>query len=187
MAGGLQAWFKSEVLAHEAMLMRFLARAWPRRSDLADLRQEIYVRVYEAALNARPMAPKAFLFAVARNVMTDRRRRERIVSIQSSGENDFSNDLIEEKTPERWVGAQQEFARLARAFDRLPTRCREVVWMRRVQDLPQKEIAERLGISEKSVEYQISTGSRLLAQYMQQPEADSTDSHQETTVIKSRT
>ncbi len=182
MADGLEGWFKSEVLIHEGILMRFLARTWPRRSDLADLRQETYVRVYEAALSARPTTPKAFLFSIARHIMTDRRRRERIVSIQSAGENDFSNDLVDEKTPERWIGARQEFARLADAFDRLPPRCREVVWMRRVLELSQKEIAGRLGISEKAVEYQVCTGGRLLAQYIQQADADSTGSQQETNI-----
>jgi len=172
MADGLDAWFKSEVLIHEGILVRFLARVWPRRDDHADLRQETYVRVYEAALQARPQNPKAFLFSVVRHVMIDRRRRERIVSIQSAGDNDFSNDLAEEKTPERWVGARQEFARLANAFDRLPPRCREVVWMRRVQDLSQKEVARRMGISVKTVEYHISMGGRLLAQYMQEPKSD---------------
>ena len=174
MADRLEGWFKSEVLIHEGILMRFLARVWPRRDDLTDLRQEIFIRVYEAALESCPQLPKAFMFSVARHVLIDRRRRERIISIQSAGDNDFSNDLIEEKTPERWVGARQEFARLAQAFDRLPPKCREVVWMRRVQDLPQKEVAQRLRITEKTVEYHIAASGRLLAQYLQEAERETT-------------
>jgi RNA polymerase sigma factor (sigma-70 family) len=170
MADRLEGWFKSEVLVHEGILMRFLARVWPRRADLADLRQETYIRVYEAAQQSIPSAPKAFLFSVARHVLIDRRRRERIVSIQTAGDNDFSNDLIEEKTPERWVGARQEFARLAHALDRLPPKCREVVWMRRVLNLTQKEVALRLNVSEKTVEYHICASTRLLAQYLQTEE-----------------
>lgn len=172
MADELESWFKAEVFIHEGILMRFLARVWPRRDELVDLRQEIYVRVYESALKGRPQFPKAFLFSVARHVLTDRRRRERIVSIQSAGDHDFSNDLIEERTPERWVGARQVLARLASAFDRLPPKCREVIWLRRIQHLPQKEIAQRLGISEKTVEYHISTGGRLLALYVRSSESE---------------
>src|SRR5262249_48716532 len=147
----------------------------PRRDDLTDLRQEIYIRVYEAALQSRPQLPRAFLFSVARHVLIDRRRRERIISIQAAGDNDFSNDLVEEKTPERWVGARQDFARVANAFDRLPPKCREVIWLRRVQNLSQKEVAKKLGISEKTVEYHISTGGRLLAQYVRDPEEGTKD------------
>ncbi len=55
--------------------------------------------------------------------------------------------------------------RLAEAFDRLPDRCRRVIWLRRVEDMPQKAIAAALGISEKTVEKQIAKGTRLIADY----------------------
>src|SRR5689334_11290046 len=110
--GSLNHWFKTQVLVHEAMLMRFLARNWPNRHELADIRQEAYARVYEAAREQRPQAPKAFLFSIAKHIMTDRRRRERIVSIQAASDQDFSNDLVDERGPDRWVGARQELARL---------------------------------------------------------------------------
>jgi RNA polymerase sigma factor (sigma-70 family) len=175
MADRLEVWFKSRVLIHEDLLMRFLARAWPNRDDLTDLRQEAYARVCEAAQHSPPQRPKAFLFAIARHIMSDRRRRERIVSIQAAGDHDFANDLVEEKTPERHVGANQELMRLAQAFDRLPARCREVIWMRRVLDLPQKEIATRLQIGEKAVEKQIVRGGRLIAHYLLQPASAEAD------------
>jgi RNA polymerase sigma-70 factor (ECF subfamily) len=56
--------------------------------------------------------------------------------------------------------------RLAEAFDRLPDRCREVVWLRKVEELPQKEVARRLGVAEKTVEKQVAKGARLIADYM---------------------
>jgi RNA polymerase sigma-70 factor (ECF subfamily) len=162
----LDSWFKREVLDHEEILMRFLARAWPHRDEIPDIRQEAYARVYEAAKRTRPQTPKGFLYAIARNLMADRIRRERIVSIQAGGENDHLNVLIDEISPEQRVGATQELERLSRAFDRLSGKCREVVWLRRVRELSQKEVAERLGLAQKTVEKHLSTGVRLLAQYM---------------------
>jgi RNA polymerase sigma factor (sigma-70 family) len=162
----LDSWFKREILSHEDILMRFLSRVWPRRDELPDIRQEAYARVYEAAQKSRPLAPKAFLFATARHLMADRVRRERIVSIQAGGENEYLNVLIDEISPEQHVGAGQELARLARAFDRLSAKCREVVWLRRVKELSQKEVAARLGLAEKTVEKHLRTGARLLAHYM---------------------
>lgn len=161
----LDAWFKREILSHENILVRFIARVWPRHHEIADIRQEAYIRVYEAARVARPQTPKAFLFATARHLMADRVRRERIVSIRAGGENEFLNVLVEELSPERRVGAHQEIARLARAFDRLPGQCREVLWLRRVKELSQKEVAERMGLSEKTIEKHLRTGARLLARY----------------------
>jgi DNA-directed RNA polymerase specialized sigma24 family protein len=42
----LDTWFKREILAHEAMLLRYLMRVWPRKDEVYDLRQETYARVY---------------------------------------------------------------------------------------------------------------------------------------------
>ena len=160
-------WFVREILVHERALTLYLQRHWPQRDELHDLRQEAYARVYEAAARNRPTAPKAFLFTTARHLMTDRLRRSRVVSIEPVGDFEPSNVyLTDEVTPERWVGTRQALVRLAAALDRLPDRCREVVWLRRVEELPQKGVAERLGISEKTVEKHLAKGMRLLADHL---------------------
>ena len=166
MEESLDSWFKREILVHEGILMRFLARVWSRRNELPDIRQEAYARVYEAAQKARPQAPKAFLFSTARHLMADRIRRERIVSIQAGGENEYLNVLIDEISPEQRVSANQELARLARAFDRLSPNCREVIWLRRVKELSQKEVAHHMGLAEKTIEKHLRQGARLLAHHM---------------------
>lgn len=161
----LDAWFGQEILVHERALAYYLRRCWPHRDELHDLRQEVYVRVYESAGKALPTAPKSFLFTTARNLMADRLRRNRVVAIETVGDFESLNVLIDEVTPERWSSGRQTLKRLSEAFDRLPDRCREVVWLRRVEELPQKEVAMRLGISEKTVEKQLAKGVRLIAQY----------------------
>ena len=159
----LDTWFKREILAHEASLVRYLFRTWPHRQEVFDLRQDVYVRVYEAAAKARPQAPKAFLFATARHLMTDRIRRKRIVSIDSVGDLDALNVMVEDISPEQHISGYEELRRLAEAIDRLPPRCREVVWLRRVDELAQKEVAVRLGITQKVVEKHVMKGMKLLA------------------------
>ena len=163
MRSPLDDWFVHEILVHEEALVRYLRRCAPAGEDLHDLRQEIYVRVYEAAGRAIPGSPKSFLFASARNLITDRLRRGRVVSIETLGDPDTLNVLIDEVSPERRFGGRQALRRLAEAFDRLPDRCREVVWLRRVEDLPQKVVAAKLGISEKTVEKHLAHGMRLIA------------------------
>ena len=143
--------------------MRYLTRVWPRHAEIQDLRQEVYVRVFEAAGRARPLMPKSFLFTTARNLMADRVRRERIVSIESRGDVDALNVLVDEVSPEQRASAHQELAHLAQVFDLLPSKCREVLWLRKVEDLSQREVASRLGLNEKAVEKQVARGVRLLA------------------------
>ena len=161
----LDDWFTDEVLVHEAALQHFLARSWPHRDEIADLRQETYARVYEAAARSLPLQPRAFLFATARHLMADRIRRSKVVSIEPMGDFEPSSVLMDEVSPKRWCGGRQVLARLAEAFDRLPDRCREVVWLRRVEDLSQREVAQRMGISEKTVEKHIAKGMRLIARH----------------------
>lgn len=159
----LDAWFKHEIVVHEEALMRFLRRSWPNRNDLHDLRQETYIRVFEAAAKARPTMPKAFLFATAKYLMIDRIRHRQVVTIDTVGDLESLNVTPDDISPERHTAARQELRILAQAFDNLPPKCREAVWMRRVDYLPQKEVAARLGVTEKTVEKHLMKGMKRLA------------------------
>jgi RNA polymerase sigma factor (sigma-70 family) len=160
----LDTWFKREILVHEPALVRHLVRIWPDRNEVYDLRQDIYVRVYAAALKSRPHAPKSFLFATARNLVADRFRRRRIVAIDAVGDLAALDVLVEEISPEQRASAHQELRRLAEAIDQLPPRCRETVWLRRVEDVPQKEVATMLGTTQKTVENQLRKGMQMLVE-----------------------
>jgi len=167
MPNELDDWFVREILIHERALTQYLHRCWSRHDEVHDLRQEIYVRVYEAAARSRPTTPRAFVFATARHLMTDRLRRSRVVSIEPVGDFESSNVyLIDEVSPERWFGTRQALRRLVEALDALPERCREVVWLRRVEELSQNDVAQRLGISGRTVEKHLAKGMRLLADHL---------------------
>ena len=162
MDDALDSWFKREVVVHEEALTRYLRRSWANADDIHDIRQEAYVRIYESARNHIPTSARPFIFAIARRLMADRIRRQRIVAIDSVGDLDALNVLVDDVSPERNAAAHQELRQLAIALDGLPAKCREVVWLRRVDDLSQKEVAARLGLSEKSVEKHVMKGMKRL-------------------------
>ena len=159
----LNDWFARTVLPHEAALVRYLLRIWPHKEEVIDLRQEVYVRVYEAARKSRPTFVKSFLFTTARNLLADRARRARVVSIEALGDFDVEHALVDEVSPERHLHAREELKLLARAFRRLPPKCREVVWLRRVDELSQRDVAERLGVSARTVERHLENGMKVVA------------------------
>jgi len=158
----LKVWFVREVLSLEADLMQFLQHHGRNRSDLNDLRQEVYLRAYESARERLPQSTRPFVFAIARNILVGQFRRERIIPID--GVPDFESIEIpsDEPGPDRSMIARDELRRLYAALDRLPPRCREALMMRRVDELSRREIAMRMGITEKTVKRHLNDGLRLL-------------------------
>lgn len=159
----LDQWFVREILPLEAPLTRFLRRNWRNEAEIQDLRQEVYVRAFDSAAKARPLQPKPFLFAIARNLIIDRVRRQRIVAIDAIGDLEALNVSMSEALPDEQVGHAQELKRLHAAIAQLPERCRDVVVLRKVQGLSQREVATRLGIAEGTVEKHVANGVRALA------------------------
>jgi len=162
-APGVREWFVREVLPLEAALMQFLQHNWRNKSDIADLRQEVYVRVFDAARKEIPARTKQFVFATARNLLINRIRDESVVPIQAVADLDALDIAKDEPGPERSVAARDELRRLQSALDRLPPRCREAVILGRIEELPRREIAARMGVSEDTVTEHISKGMRALA------------------------
>ena len=159
----LKNWFASAILPHQPALTRYLRRMCKSSSEVPDLLQETLVRVYESATKSRPRFPKTFLFTTARNLWIDKRRRERVVSIEYTPQT-ISLDLpIDELSPERRLAALQDLQQLTRAFEALPERTRSVIWLRRVAGMSQRETSEILGIEEGALEGHMTRGMRSLA------------------------
>lgn len=170
----LEDWFASEVLPLEASLTRMLRRHWRRPDDIADLRQEIYIRVYEsAARDGLPEFTPAWVFRCARNHLINKARRAQVVSIDLVAElDDLADAPVEQRTPERMAAVHADLELVEAAIEALPPRCREVMVLRTVEGLTQKEIATRLGIVEGTVEKQVTLGIRALAETLSERGVD---------------
>ncbi|MCX2865471.1 sigma-70 family RNA polymerase sigma factor [Paucibacter sp. PLA-PC-4] len=163
----LNAWFVDQVLPLEAMLERFLRRNWRDMDEIPDLRQEVYARVYDGCARGRPDSAQAFVLTTARNLLIDRARRAQIVSIETYADMDALAPTLDELSPERHLAARSELKLLQVALNLLPARCREVIELRKIEGLSQREVASRMGITEDTVERQVSKGVRALALALQ--------------------
>jgi RNA polymerase sigma factor (sigma-70 family) len=179
---GTTAWF-SLVLAHERDLRAFLSRCLPHRDEVSDVVQETYTRLLALSPERRRAVRswRAFLFATARNVAMDHLRWPASVSLDALPEingTDVVSGGGEEQSPDEIVNLTQEHDLLARVIASLPEKCRQVLTLRKIHGLSQKEIAQRLGIAEHTVEKHISHGVRLCAERVlgathgAQPDAD---------------
>jgi len=161
-ARDLENWFVTEVLPLEPDLMQFLRHSWRHTPDHSDLRQDIYVRLYEAAKMQLPSPVKPLLFAIARNLLIDRFRRERIIPIEGVPDLEKIEIASDAPLPDRSAIARDELRRLQSVLDQLPPRCREAVVLRRIEGMSRREIALRMNISEATVQAHLRDGARLL-------------------------
>ena len=143
--------------------MQFLRRCVREGSDVADLRQDVYVRVYEAAQKKIPQPVKPFVIATARNLVIDRVRREQVVSIEAVADMAELEVADDRPGPESSAMARQELRRLQTALDRLAPRCREAVVLRKIEGLSARQIAARMGIAEATVNEYLALGMFTLA------------------------
>jgi RNA polymerase sigma-70 factor (ECF subfamily) len=169
---GINGWFVREVLPLEAALMQFLRRSWPNKSDIDDLAQEVYARVYESAREKIPQPVKPFVFTIARNLLIDRVRHEQVVPIEAVADLETLGVAVDAPGPDRNVMAQDELRRLQAALEKLPPRCREVVVLGRIEGLSGKEISQRLGIGASTVSEHLATGMNTLADLLFGDEAE---------------
>ena len=160
----VRVWFVREVLPLEPALTQFLHRNWRRKDDIPDLRNDIYVLVYEAARRQFPEKPRQFVFTTARNLLINQYRREHVVAIEAVTDLDALGIALDVPGPEHSVIARDQLRQLQAAIDRLPPRCREVIVMRRIEGLSRPEIAQRLGISEETISAHVTDGMCALAE-----------------------
>lgn len=159
----LHAWFVREVLPLEATLTTFLRHNWRNRADISDLLQDIYVRVYDTARTALPTSTRAFVFSIARNLLIDRVRHERVISLQAVEDLEALNIAADAPGPDAYTMAREELRRVQAALEHLPPRSRETIVLFQIHGLSRHEIAVRMGITEKTVTWHLNTGMRALA------------------------
>jgi len=159
----IMAWVGREILPHEADV-----RAWLRRTldpdDLEDVIQEAYCQIAGLKAVGHIRSGRAYFFTAARSIVLMRLRRARIVSIESVTEIENLNIVGDEPSPERIAAGRLELDRVRRLIEGLPDRCRRIFELRKIEGLPQREVAERLGVTEHIVENNVAKGLKLILQ-----------------------
>jgi RNA polymerase sigma factor (sigma-70 family) len=158
-------WLAQHVLPHEPALRAWLVRGRDGGLDPDDVVQEAYATLAALDSVAHIRNPRTYLFSVAHSVALSYVRRARVVRIEAMAELGAPDVLVDEDpTPERIVADRQELRLVAALIRSLPGKCREAFTLRKVEGLPQREIARRMGVSESTVEKHISKALRLLMQ-----------------------
>ena len=158
----ISAWVGRHILPYEADVRAWLRRAAVAPHEIDDVIQESYCKIATLQDTDHIDNPRAYFFRVARNLVLMQARRARIVRIDTVAEIDALNILDDRPNPEEEVTAHRDLQHLKSLIDALPEKCRRVFVLRKIENLPQKEIARRLGITENTVEAQAAKGLQLI-------------------------
>lgn len=134
-------WFAEEVLPHEPPLRSYLRQSLPTLADVDDLVQDCFARIVRARNTGTVRSPRPMLFAIARSAVRDFLQRKGRAESVLIPEADGPDVLVSDSDVVESVCRSQEVAPLAEAIATLPERCREVLLLRKIKGLSQREIA----------------------------------------------
>jgi RNA polymerase sigma factor (sigma-70 family) len=148
-------------------LFRF---AYSRTSDrelAIEISQESFTRLWQKfVLEGEVPNPRAFLYVVARHLIIDWYRRKKSSSLEALSENRDKPLDPRDDSPQIQMELSSDAGRVLELFDKLGKGYRDIMFMRFVEDLQPREIAERLGLTANAVSVRISKGLTALKHHI---------------------
>lgn len=148
-------WFAAEVQPHEPALRAYLRGRFPGLADVDDLIQETYAHLIRAKVAGKIREVRPYLFVTARNAAVDLARHRQVAATESLGNIEQLSVVEDRPNAAETLAHDQEIEILHEAINALPTRCREVLILRRFHGLSHQAIAQQLNISVNTVDAQL--------------------------------
>lgn len=119
-------------------------------SDASDLVQEVYLRALTYPMVATIVKPRAFLFRIAANLVVDHVRKQQHRQYENY-EDIEERTLVSLLGPDDTVCGAERLEKFRDALAELPAEQRQAFLLNRFEGLSHVEIAQFMGISDKSV------------------------------------
>ena len=143
--------------------------------EVEDIVQEAYVRACQAERESPITAPRSFLFKIVKNLALDHVKRAETRLSDSFDEDEPGHELWAYGVdPLNEAASHEEFSLFCEAVRLLPTQCRRAFVLKKVYGYSRREIAERMGVSENTVQTHIARGMKACMQFMEHTEREGT-------------
>ena len=156
-------------------LHRYIRRFVGSSETAKEIVQEAFLRTYRQRDSVTTL--RAFLFSTARNLAANEYRHRRITERGTMGDLGDSRVKSERESLETELLRDERNRLIQEAIDRLPPQCRAAFTLRVFHECSYKEIAERLGISAKTVEKHIAHGLHETHRYVNRRYGDARRDH----------
>jgi RNA polymerase sigma-70 factor (ECF subfamily) len=154
-------------VAHQARLEAFVNRRTGNPQIAADLTQEAFLRLARLPDGQKVENPAGYLFTVAGNLAQDHNRRTVRWRRLDGGAADEEHPSSEPDA-EAVVVAKERARLLQEAIAALPEKPRTMFLLFHVDGLSYREIAMRLEVSPRSVEYHLTHALKLCRAHVRQ-------------------
>lgn len=134
---------------HHGWLQAWLRRQLGDAHRAADLAHDTFLRLLTRQLPCQPDEPRAFLTTVAKRVLASHWRREQLEQAYLDALRSFPPALA--PSPEERAILLEALHRLDELLDGLPVAVKRAFLMSQLDGLGQREIAQALGITERTV------------------------------------
>jgi len=141
---------KGLFLAHKRNIQAYLNRRLKDAETAADLTQETFLRYAEQS--GAITYDRSYLYRTAHNLAVDHMRLQARRLIQRTTGEDLADIPEDRPSLEDAASAKQSVDRLRQAVAELPERTRQIFTLVRLEGLSYAQTAERLGVSESSVQ-----------------------------------
>jgi RNA polymerase sigma factor (sigma-70 family) len=149
-----------------AELVRFLTRR-NGAATAEDVAQDTWLKLHERGNSESWQEPRAVLYTTATNLGTDDQRRQARSERLFTHDHDVPEVASPSAGPEAQTQSESELNTVAAALEELPAQCREAFLLNRLEGLTHAAIAQRLGISTKTVQRHIERALRRCVQVLE--------------------
>jgi len=143
---------------YELAIKRFVSKFLPRPHDVEDVSQEAFLKAYAAERKHDIDQPKSYLFRVAKHIAISKLRKDARQPLSFIEDFDILDVIGESSTVEDEIMAREQLGLRCDAVAALSPQVRRAYLMRKVYGMSYKQIAERLNISNSTVEKHLAKG-----------------------------